>query len=42
MAEVRILQEQKSARPSMDIAAPPSLAPCDIPSIHGHKKGQPQ
>jgi len=25
----------------MNIVAPPSMAPCDILSIHGHKKGQP-
>jgi hypothetical protein len=25
-------------RPSMDITAPPSMAPCEIPSIHGHNR----
>jgi len=25
-------------RPSLGIAAPSSMAPCVIPSIHGHKK----
>jgi hypothetical protein len=38
MVEVQILQEQISVRPSMGIFTPPSLAPCDIPPIHGHKK----
>ena len=33
-----IAEEQISVRPSMDITAPPSMALCGIPSIHGHKK----
>ncbi len=32
------MQEQFSARPSLDITAPPSLALCGIPSIPRHKK----
>jgi hypothetical protein len=33
-----VVEEQFSARPSLGIFAPPSLALCDIPPIPGHKK----
>ena len=35
-----IAEEQISTHPSLDIHAPPSLALCVIPSIHGYKKGE--